>query len=174
MSNEVQELVQKDAGTEDEEETEPPPAVEEPALARTSTVAQPTPAKTIPARTFLSILEEDVVSVKDSVTSGLFAHGSMKGTEVGGSSGHPMTPQFKFGGSFVAGHGSTEDMGKRHSCHKKKKKGSCHWVRWWRRDGRRRITRPLLKNQYRWWANLRECRRPPQGVSHPTLLGLVR
>ena len=36
----------------------------------------------------------------------------MEGTEASGSSGHPATPQFKFGGSFIAGHGSTEDVGK--------------------------------------------------------------
>ena len=53
-----------------------------------------------------------MVSVKESVTSGLFAHGSMEGTEAGALSGHPATPQFKFGGSFIAGHGSTEDVGK--------------------------------------------------------------
>ena len=36
----------------------------------------------------------------------------MEGMEVGGSSGHPWTPQFKFGRRFVAGDGSTEDIGK--------------------------------------------------------------
>ena len=123
MSKDVQELVQKDAGTEEDEETEPTPAVEEPALAGTSAIAQPTLEKTVLARNFFSIPEEDVVSVKDSVTSGLFTHGSMEGTEAGGSSGHPTTPQFKFGGSFIAGHGSTEDIGKTALVPQKEEKG---------------------------------------------------
>ena len=49
MSKDVQELVQRDVGTEDEEDTEPTLAVEEPTLAGTSEIAQPTPKKTIPA-----------------------------------------------------------------------------------------------------------------------------
>ena len=95
MSKDVQELVQKDAGTEEDEDTEPMPATEEPVLVETSAIAQPTPEKTVPARTFFTIPEEDVVSVKDSVTSGLLAHGSMEGMEAGGSSGQPAAPQFK-------------------------------------------------------------------------------
>ena len=51
-----------------------------------------------------------MISVKDSVTSGLLAHGSSEGREAGGSNEHPAAPQFTFGGSFLAGHGSTEDM----------------------------------------------------------------
>ena len=47
MSEDVQELVQKDAGTEDDEDTEPTPIVEEPALVQTSAIAQPIPEKTI-------------------------------------------------------------------------------------------------------------------------------
>ena len=52
MSKDVQELVQRDAGTEDEEDTEPLPAVENPAKeepvpAETSTIAQPIPKKTV-------------------------------------------------------------------------------------------------------------------------------
>ena len=66
-----------------------------------------------------------MASVKDLVTSGLFAHGSMEGMEVSGSSGHPMTPQFKFGGSFIVGHGSTEDMGKNDTrATKRRKRGA--------------------------------------------------
>ena len=54
MSKDVQELVQRDAGIEDEEDTEPSqtvenPAKEEPTLVETSAIAQPTPEKTIPA-----------------------------------------------------------------------------------------------------------------------------
>ena len=47
----------------------------------------------------------------------------MEGMEAGGSNGHPMTPQFKFGGSFIAGHGSTEDMGKTALMPQKEEKG---------------------------------------------------
>ena len=49
MSKDVQEVVQKDVGTEEDEDIEPTPAVEEPALAGTSTVAQPTLEQTVPA-----------------------------------------------------------------------------------------------------------------------------
>ena len=54
MSKDVQELVQRDAGTENEEDIEPLPLVENPAkeepiLAETSTIAQPILEKTIPA-----------------------------------------------------------------------------------------------------------------------------
>ena len=52
MSKDVQELVQKDAGTEDEEDIEPSPAIEilakeELVLTKTPAVAQPTPEKAI-------------------------------------------------------------------------------------------------------------------------------
>ena len=64
---------------------------------------------------------------------------------VADTSGHPPQPtlgttnSFQFGGSsIVAGHGSTEDstiqdggkMALSATRAKKKKKGSCHWVRW--------------------------------------------
>ena len=111
-SKDAQELVQKDASTEDDEDTKPKPVVEEPAPAGTSAIAQWTPEKTVPARTFFLIPEEDVVSVKDSVTSRVLAHGSMKGMEAGGSSGHPTTPHFKFTSGHVVEEGSTEDIGK--------------------------------------------------------------
>ena len=53
MSTEVQELVQRDAGTEGEEETKPlalveNPAEEEPVLTKVSEIAEPIPEKTIP------------------------------------------------------------------------------------------------------------------------------
>ena len=97
MSKDIQEVVQRDTGIEDEEDTEPLPIVEnlakeEPILTETSTITQPIPKKAVPARSFLSIPEEDVVSVKDSVTFGLPVHGSLEGRELGGSSGHPITP----------------------------------------------------------------------------------
>ena len=123
MSKDVQELVQKDAGTEEDEDTEPTLAVEEPALAGTSAIAQPTPKQTFLALTFLSTPEEDEVSVKDSVTSGLLAHGSMEGREAGRSSRHPAAPQFTFSGSFVASHGITEKMGKTAIVPEKEEKG---------------------------------------------------
>ena len=47
----------------------------------------------------------------------------MEGTEAGGLSGHPATPQFKFGGSFIAGHGSTEDVGNTALMPQKEEKG---------------------------------------------------
>ena len=49
MSKDAQELVQKDTGIEDDKDTEPMPAVKEPALPGTSAIAQLTPEKTVPA-----------------------------------------------------------------------------------------------------------------------------
>ena len=53
MSKDVLELVQRDAGIEDEEDTEPSPAIEhlakeEPTPIWTSAIAQPTPEKKTP------------------------------------------------------------------------------------------------------------------------------
>ena len=53
-----------------------------------------------------------MVSVKDSVTSGLLAHGSMEGMEAGGLSGHPATSLFKFTWGNAVEDGSTKDIGK--------------------------------------------------------------
>ena len=64
-----------------------------------------------------------MVSVKDSVTSGLPAHGSLEGMEAGGSSGHLATPQFKFTWGHAAEDGSTEDVGKMALVPPKAKKG---------------------------------------------------
>ena len=47
----------------------------------------------------------------------------MEGMEAGGSNGHLATPQFKFGGSFIASHGSTEDMEKTALMPQKEEKG---------------------------------------------------
>ena len=74
MSKDLQEFVQKDASTEDEEDIESSLVVEnqpeeEPVLTETPAIEQPTPEKTVPTRFFFSIPEEDVVSVKDLVTS---------------------------------------------------------------------------------------------------------
>ena len=174
MSKDVQELVQKDASTEEDEDAESMPAAKEPALVETSAIAQPTPEKTVPAQTFFSIPEEDVVSFKDSVTSGLLAHGSMEGMETSGLSGHPTAPQFKFGGSFVAGHGSTQDMGKTELVPEKEEKGELSLGPMVTSGWKSKDSSAPMKNPYHWWGNLRYCRRPPQGVLHPTLLGLVR
>ena len=65
---------------------------------------------------FFSILEEDRVSVKDSVTSGLLAHGFTEGIEVSGSSEHPMTPKFKFAKDEAATDADTNKWEKWHSC----------------------------------------------------------
>ena len=132
MSNKVQELVQKDAGIEDEEETDPWPARTNwdenlPAPSATSSWDQPLPSTPSPWLAGIPE-EEEKASVKDSVTSGLPARERGVGVEASGSTGQLVVPEFKFGGSFVASHGSTEDIGKWHSCHQKKKKGSCHWV----------------------------------------------
>ena len=47
----------------------------------------------------------------------------MEGRKAGGLSGYPAAPQFTFGGSFVAGHGSTEDVGKTALAPEKEEKG---------------------------------------------------
>ena len=57
MSVEVQESVQRDTGTEGEEETQPLPTIdnpaeEEPISAEASAMAQPIPEKTVLARSF--------------------------------------------------------------------------------------------------------------------------
>ena len=52
------------------------------------------------------------MSVKDSVTLGLPAHGFTKGMEVGGSSGHLVTPKFKLAEGEVAIDADTNEMGK--------------------------------------------------------------
>ena len=112
MSNEVQELVQKDAGIEDEEETDPWPArtnwdEDLPAPSTTSSWDQPLFSTPSP---WLARIpeEEEKASVKDSVTSGLPARGHGGGMEAG----QLAVPEFKFGGSFMAGDVSTDDLGK--------------------------------------------------------------
>ena len=129
MSKEIQELVQREAGTEEEEDTEPTPADADPATrepipAGTSTIAQPPAGETGPARSFFSFIpKEDVVSVKDSVTSGLPAHESLEGTETGGMGGHPATPEFKFAQDHAVKEGSADDVGKTAFVPPKEEKG---------------------------------------------------
>ena len=62
-------------------------------------------------------------SVKDSVTSGLLAREFGVGVEASGSSGQLAVPEFKFGGSFMAGDGSTEKVGKMALVPPKEEKG---------------------------------------------------
>ena len=116
MSNEVQELVQKDAGTEDEEETDPWPARtnwDEDLPAPSATSSWDQPLLSTPSPWLAGIPEEEEkASVKDSVTSGLPARGHGGGMEASGSIGHPAVPEFKFGGSFMPGDVSTDDLGK--------------------------------------------------------------
>ena len=50
--------------------------------------------------------------MKDSVTSGLPAREHGEGVEASGLSRHPAVPEFKFGGSFMAGNGGTEEVKK--------------------------------------------------------------
>ena len=75
-------------------------------------MAQPFPTKTGPIPSFFSIPKEDGVSVKDSVTSGLPAHGFMEGMETNGSSGHPVTSKFKFAEDEAATNKDIDEMGK--------------------------------------------------------------
>ena len=77
MSNEVQELVQKDAGIEDEEEADPWPARtnwDEDLPAPSATSSWDQPLLSTPSPWLVGIPEEEEkTSVKDSVTSGLLA-----------------------------------------------------------------------------------------------------
>ena len=50
--------------------------------------------------------------MKDLVTSGLAARGHGEGVEASGLIGRPAIPEFKFGGSFVVGDVSIEDVKK--------------------------------------------------------------
>ena len=61
--------------------------------------------------------------MKDSVTSGPPAHGHGEGVEASGSTGRQAVPKSKFGGSFVAGDGSTENVGKTALLPPKEEKG---------------------------------------------------
>ena len=61
--------------------------------------------------------------MKDSVTSRLLAREHGEGVEASGSIGRLAVPKFKFGGSFVAGDGSTENVGKMALVPPKEEKG---------------------------------------------------
>ena len=111
MSKEVQELVQGEAGIDDEEETKPMPtsvnlAKEELILSKELSIPPITPImRTGPFTWRLAgILEadEEKANVKDSVTSGLPTQESEEGTEASGLSRHPAIPKFKFARSSMA------------------------------------------------------------------------
>ena len=75
----------------------------------------------------------------------------------------------------MARDGGTEDVEKMaFVLHKEEQKGKLSRVLWWKCHGSRHITRPLLKNRYSWWENLRAFRVPPQGILDPKLLGPVQ
>ena len=69
-------------------------------------------------------VEEEVASVKDSVTSKLPAQGHKEGMEASGLSRRPTTPEFKFAESFMAGDGGGEEVEKTAFVpHKEERKG---------------------------------------------------
>ena len=97
MSNEVKELVQKDASTEDEEEIDPLPAMtnwDENLLApgETSSWDEPLPSTPSPWLAGIPTAEEEKASVNDSVTFKLRAYELGVGVEASGSSGRPAIP----------------------------------------------------------------------------------
>ena len=61
---------------------------------------------------FSTVLDEEVASVKDSVTSGLPARGPEEGVEASGSGGRPAIPEFKFARDNVAEDDGTEGVKK--------------------------------------------------------------
>ena len=65
-----------------------------------------------PTRSFFSILEEDVVNVKDSVTFGLLTHGPIEGMEAGGLGGQLAIPKFKFAKGYASEDVGAEKVGK--------------------------------------------------------------
>ena len=88
MSNEVQELVQRDARIEDEEEADPLPVTTNwdenlPAPSTTSSWDQPLPSTPSSWLAGIPESEEEKANVKDSVTSGLPAREHGEGMEAG-------------------------------------------------------------------------------------------
>ena len=68
--------------------------------------------------------EEEIASVKDFVTTGLPGQGHGKGMKASGSSGCLATPEFKFGGSFMAKDNGTKEVKKMALVpHKEEQKG---------------------------------------------------
>ena len=121
-------MVQRDAGTDGEEETDPWPArtnwdEDLPAPSATSSWDQPLPSTPSPWLVGIPEVEEEKANVKDSVTSGLPTREHGEGVEASGLTRRPAVPEFKFGRSFVAGHGCTKDMGKMALVPQKEEKG---------------------------------------------------
>ena len=117
ISNELQELVQRDAGTEGEEETDSLLVTTNwdedlPTPPTTSSSEQPIFSTPSPWLAGIPESEEEKANVKDSVTSGLPVQGHGEGVEASGLSRHPAVPEFKFGGSFMAGEGGAERVKK--------------------------------------------------------------
>ena len=117
MSNELQELGQRDDGTDGEEETDPLPSITNwdedlPTPSATSLWEQPLHSTPSPWLARIPESEEEKASLKDFVTSGQPARKHGEGVEASGLTGRQAIPEFKFGGSFMASDGSIEEMGK--------------------------------------------------------------
>ena len=68
--------------------------------------------------------KEEIASVKDCVISRLLVQGHSEGVEASGSSRHPITLEFKFGGRFIARDGGAEEVKKMAFVpHKEEQKG---------------------------------------------------
>ena len=118
-------------------------------------------------RSSFPILEEEVVNVKDAVTSGLLAHGPVEGMEAGGSSERPGMPKFKSIEGYVAEDVGTKEVGKMAFVPQNPEKGRLSIGSMVDQDGSQRVSRYLLEKRYFWWANLQKCRGPPQGFRTP-------
>ena len=99
----------------------------------------------------------------------------MERREVGGSSGHPAAPQFTFGGSFVAGHGITEKMGKTALVLEKEEKGELSlgpmvMSGWKSKD----YSAPAKESISLVGKSMVLPETTSEGFAQPTLLGLVR
>ena len=94
-----------------------------PAPSATSSWEQPLPFTPSPWLAGVLESKEEKASVKDSVTSGLPAREHGEGVEASGSTRRLAVPKFKFGGSFVASDGSTENVEKMALMPPKEKKG---------------------------------------------------
>ena len=94
-----------------------------PAPTATSLWEQPLPFTPSPWLAGILESKEEKASVKDSVTSGLPTQEHGEGVEASGSTRWPVVPEFKFRGSFVAGDGSTKNVGKTALVPPKEEKG---------------------------------------------------
>ena len=94
-----------------------------PAPGVTSSWGEPLPSTPFPWLVGIPEVEEKKASVKESVTSGLPTQEHGEGVEASGLTGRPAVPKFKFGGSFVAGDGSTKNVEKTTLVPQKEEKG---------------------------------------------------